>query len=157
MKLRQGCRLWWLIVPVLALDRLSKILALRMLAPTGAKNVIPGLLSWAYAENRGMAFGMAEGRGLALIILTTLIMAGLLVYLLGHPEDPSLMRTGLWLVTGGGLGNLYDRIFYGFVVDFIRLDFIDFPVFNVADIAVCTGVGLVILAVFMDEWRKKHG
>ena len=157
MKLRQRCRGWQWVLPVLILDRAGKIFALRFLKDGGARNLIRGLLSLAYVENRGMAFGMAQGRGWLLICLTSIIMIALLVYLLSHEKESKLFRTGLWLLIGGGLGNLYDRIAYGFVVDFIRLDFISFPVFNPADIAVCTGVGLAALAVLMEEGRKKHG
>lgn len=149
MKLRQGCRGMWLIAPLLIIDRITKLLALRYLAPHGVKTVIPGILSWAYVENRGMAFGMASGRVWLLIGLTALVIAALTGYLLTHPDDPKLMRFGLWTVIGGGLGNLYDRIAYGFVVDFIRTEFIDFPVFNFADICVCGGVGMVVLAVMI--------
>lgn len=157
MKLRQVCRGALLLVIVLLIDRLTKALALRFLAPHGVKPALPGLLSWAYVENRGMAFGMAGGMVWLLILLTAALIALLAVYLFRHPDDPALVRIGLWLMIGGGLGNLYDRIAYGFVVDFIRLDFIDFPVFNFADICVCAGVGLVALACLTAEGRKKHG
>lgn len=157
MKLRQGCRGWQMLLPAVIIDRVSKIWALKVLAETGAVTVIPGLLSWAYVENRGMAFGMASGSGWILILLTLLIIAGLMIYLLRRPGENMWTRTGLWMVIGGGLGNLYDRIAYGFVVDFIRADFISFPVFNVADIFVCVGVGFVMMGILMDERRKKHG
>jgi len=159
MKLRQGCRGWPILIPALAIDRVGKVLALEYLAGRGAARVLPGLLSWCYVENRGMAFGLASGSGVILILLTAALMAGLLIYLLCHPRDPALMRAGFWLVLGGGLGNLYDRVVYGFVVDFIRLDFIDFPVFNPADVCVCAGAGLILLAALIAETkgRKRHG
>jgi len=149
MKLKRGCKGIWLIAPIMIIDRITKLLALEHLAPQGVKKAIPGILSWAYVENRGMAFGMAGGMVWLLIVLTAIVIAILAGYLILHPDDPKLMRAGLWLVVGGGLGNLYDRIAYGFVVDFIRTDFIDFPVFNFADICVCAGVGMVILAVLI--------
>ena len=157
MKLRQGCKGIWLLAPLILIDRITKALALKHLAPIGAKGAVPGLLSWAYVENRGMAFGMASGMVWLLIGLTAVVIAAMIAYLIRRPNESALMRLGLWFVIGGGLGNLYDRIAYGFVVDFIRLDFIDFPVFNGADIFVCTGGALVVLAVMHEEWRKKHG
>ena len=159
MKLRQGCRGWQILIPALALDRIGKALALAFLAGKGSRSVLPGLLSWAYVENRGMAFGLASGSGWILIALTALVTAALLAHLLRHPEDPKLFRAGLWMIVGGGLGNLYDRIAYGFVVDFIRLDFIDFPVFNPADVFVCAGAALAALSVLVTEAKggKKHG
>ena len=78
-------------------------------------------------------------------------------YLLTHPDTPTLERAGLWLIAGGGLGNLWDRLAYGFVIDFIRLDFVRFAVFNPADVFVCVGAGLVVLSVSLAEWRKAHG
>ena len=94
-----------------------------------------------------LPLGMASA--LLLAALIALLIAGLVGWLLAKPDAPGLFRAGLWLIAGGGLGNLYDRIAYGFVVDFIRTDFIDFPVFNVADcyVVVC-GVLFCIVAVF---------
>ena len=156
MKLRQGCRGIRLLLPLLLIDRITKLLALKYLAPSGMKNVIPGLLSWAYVENRGMAFGMASGMVWLLIVLTAIVIGAIFAYLILHPGDSKLMRLGLWLVIGGGLGNLWDRIAYGFVVDFIRADFIDFPVFNAADVFVCAGAGFVLLAVLTAENKRKE-
>ena len=155
MKLRQGCRGWMWILPVLVIDRLCKLWALRIPFHHGWIEIIPGVLTFGYVENRGMAFGMASGMVWLLIALTAVVLAILAFYLIRHPEEPKLLRTGLWFVMGGGLGNLYDRIAYGYVVDFIRTDFIDFPVFNVADIFVCVGAAMVVLAVLMAEKRKQ--
>ena len=158
MKLRRGCRLWWLIVPVVALDRLLKRAAAAGLAPAGVRTAIPGVLSWAYAENRGAAFSMLSDRAPWLLAaLTGALIAGVFVYLLTHPDAPMLERAGLWLIAGGGLGNLWDRLACGFVIDFIRLDFVRFAVFNPADVFVCVGAGLVVLSVILAEWRKAHG
>ena len=157
MKLRQGCRGMWLLAPLILIDRITKLLALKHLAGGAVKQVIPGILSLAYVENRGMAFGMASGMVWLLIGLTAAVLAILAGYLIRHPEEPKLLRGGLWLVMGGGLGNLYDRIAYGFVVDFIRTDFVDFPLFNAADVFVCAGAAMVVLAVLISERRKKHG
>ena len=158
MKLRQGCKLWWLAVPVVAIDRLLKRAAAAALAPAGVHTAIPGVLSWAYTENRGAAFSMLSSRAPWLLIaLTAALIIGVLIYLLTHPDVPKLERIGLWFIVGGGLGNLWDRLAYGCVIDFIRLDFVRFAIFNPADIFVCVGAGLVILSVILAEWRKAHG
>ena len=154
MQLKQGCRLWWLAVLAAAIDRLSKAAVLQGLSrPITA---IPGVLSCDFVKNSGAAFGMLAGSWL-LPLITIALMAVLLIWLIRHTEMPRLMRIGLWLIIGGGLGNLYDRIAYGYVIDFIRLDFIHFPVFNVADIFVCVGVGLVLLSAFISERRPADG
>lgn len=158
MKLRRGCRLWWLILPVVALDRLLKRAAAAALAPSGVKSAIPGVLSWAYTENSGTAFSMFSDRAPWLLIaLTAALIVCVLVYLLTHPDDPALERAGLWLIVGGGLGNLWDRIAYGRVIDFIRLDFVNFAVFNPADVCVCVGAGLAVLSLILGERRRAHG
>lgn len=158
MRFRKGCRLWWLLLPVLALDRVTKRAAAAALAPGGVKTALPGLLSWAYTQNRGAAFSLLSGRSLFLILLTLALISGLLIYLLRHEDNPAPERVGLWLVVGGGLGNLWDRLVYGCVIDFIRLDFVNFAVFNVADVFVCAGALLVALSALKSEsGRKRHG
>ena len=158
MQLKKGCRLWWLLLPAIAIDRLCKLLALSLLAPHGVREAIPGILSWAFVKNTGAAFGILSGSWL-LPLLTLLLIAALLLVLLRRPELDSLLRAGLWLIIGGGLGNLYDRLAYGYVVDFIRLDFVNFAVFNPADVFVCTGAALAALSVLRSEAkrRKEHG
>ena len=156
MQLRQGCRLWWLLLPAIAIDRLCKLAAINALAPHGVQTVIPGILSWAFVKNTGAAFGILSGN-LLLPLLTAALIIALLVWLLRHPEAEELLRSGLWLIIGGGLGNLYDRIAYGYVVDFIRLDFVNFAVFNPADIFVCVGAALAALSVLLNESGRKKG
>lgn len=153
MRLRQGLSLGWILLPVLAADRLSKRAALA-LAPDGARTALPGILSWAYTENRGAAFSLFSGAGALLIALTAALLMGVLLWLMCKPDEPRLVRAGLWLVLGGGLGNLWDRLAYGFVVDFVRLDFVRFAVFNLADVCVCVGVALCLLGALISQERK---
>ena len=156
MQLRKGCRLWWVAIPAIAIDRICKVAITRAMVPGEVQSVLPGVLSWAYTRNRGVAFGLLSGAA-ALPLLTLLLIAALLIWMLRHPEAGSLLRTGLWLIVGGGLGNLYDRLAYGCVVDFIRLDFINFAIFNPADVFVCAGAVLVAVAVLAEDRRKAHG
>lgn len=157
MQFRKGCKQFWLLLPVLALDRITKHAA-ALLAPDGVQTVIPGVLSWAYTQNRGAAFSIFSGRSALLVLITIALIAGLLIYLMRHPENPLPERVGLWLIVGGGLGNLWDRLRYGFVIDFIRLDFVNFAVFNIADILVCAGALLIVWSVLATETgKKKHG
>ena len=90
-------------------------------------------------------------------LLTAALIAGIVVMLLRHPEYTKAFRAGLWLIAGGGLGNLYDRLVYGYVIDFIEFSFIRFPVFNPADIFICVGAALMLLDTIVSEARKKHG
>ena len=156
MQLRRGCRLWWVALPAIAVDRICKVAITHAMVPGEVQTVLPGVLSWAYTRNRGVAFGLLSGAAV-LPLLTLALIVGLLVWMLRHPEAGDMLRTGLWLIVGGGLGNLYDRLAYGCVVDFIRLDFVNFAIFNPADVFVCAGAVLVALAVLTEDRRKAHG
>ena len=143
MRIKQGCRGWWIALLAALADRLTKVLVARLCPRGGA--LIPGIINLRPVENRGIAFSMLSGQGLALALFTAALIAGLVAWLVSHPDAPGLLRTGLWLIAGGGLGNLYDRLTTGGVSDFIELAFVRFAVFNVADICICVGAGLVLL------------
>ena len=155
MRFRKGFRLWWLLIPILLADQFTKHLARQL---TRVQTAIPGVLSWAHTVNRGAAFSMLTGAGILLILLTAALIIALWIVQLRRSDNSAPERIGLWCVIGGGLGNLIDRIILGGVTDFIRLDFINFAIFNVADIFVCCGAALVALAALMQEnGRKQHG
>ena len=156
MRLRRGCRGWWITLLAAAADRVTKAAATR----TGANGpLIPGVLDLRLTTNSGMAFSMLSGQGLALTLLTLALAAALTGWLVSHPDAPGLFRAGLWLIAGGGLGNLYDRLAYGRVIDFLEPAFVRFAVFNVADVCVCVGAALAMLSVVLGELRgrKSHG
>ena len=144
MRLKQGFRGWWIALLAVLADRLTKLLVAEF-GPEHGGPLIPGILNLRPVENRGIAFSMLSGQGLALALFTAALIAGLVAWLVSHPDAPGLLRTGLWLIAGGGLGNLYDRLTTGGVSDFIELAFVRFAVFNVADICICVGAGLVLL------------
>ena len=132
-------------------DQWTKSLAKSHLQGTEGITLIPSVLKLSYLENRGMAFGMFQGKQFIFIGLC-LVFLILLLYLFARIPKTlfylPLMITGAILGTGA-LGNLIDRIFLGYVVDFIYFSLIDFPVFNVADIfVVCGGFSLVLLSIF---------
>lgn len=143
MNIKQGARGWWLALLAALADRATKALVTR-LAPAGMA-LIPGVVRLTPVTNRGMAFSMLSGQALLLAVGTAALMAGLVVWLLARPNAPALQRAGLWLVVGGGLGNLYDRLTAGGVLDFIELTFVRFAVFNVADVCICVGAALAVL------------
>ena len=149
MNLKQGCRGWWIALAAALADRLTKLLVAR-LRPHGGV-LVPGILNLRPVENRGIAFSMLSGKGLGLVLFTAALIAGLVAWLVTHPDAPTLLRTGLWLIAGGGLGNLYDRLAMGSVSDFIELACMRFAVFNVADICICVGAGLVLLGSFTGD------
>jgi len=129
-----------------AADQLSKLAAIRCLAGTDGLRLLPGVFELQYVENRGAAFGMLEGRRWLFILFTLAVTAALAWYLRKTPaEHRSLrLRAGVVLVAAGAFGNLTDRILRGFVVDFLYVALIDFPVFNLADICICVGLALLL-------------
>ena len=129
----------------------SKYFVLTRLKNTPDIILIPGVLQLHYLENRGMAFGLFEGKIPVFVILCVLFFC---VFFYVYARIP---RTGYYLpltitsliMVSGALGNFIDRVFRKYVVDFIYFSLIDFPVFNMADIyVVCSGILLVILVCF---------
>lgn len=136
---------------VVVLDQLTKYLVTVYMEKGEFIEVIPSLINFRYIHNEGAAFGSFEGKTWFLIVVTCIIMVICVVMLVRKTFDSKLMFWALCLVLGGGVGNLIDRIFRGGnVVDFLEFGFIEFPVFNVADIAVCIGAGLIVLYFLLD-------
>lgn len=145
-------------VVMLVLDRVTKLMVVRTLSGTEAKPVIPKVFSLSYVLNDGAGFSVLGGRTAFLIAFTAVMIVACLLVIILRISKSILIDWGLMLVVSGGLGNLYDRIFnHGLVVDFIRTDFINFPVFNVADICVTVGAGLIVLSLIIDLIRSKNG
>ncbi len=147
----------------LLLDQFTKYLAAGRLKGAAPRVLIPGVLQLQYLENRGAAFGMLQNRQWIFIAFALVMILVCAVYVLklpaGRRYDP--LRLCLVFLGAGAAGNLADRIVRGYVVDFIYVSAIDFPVFNVADIYVsCSVVVLVILVLFVyngkeDEEERK--
>ncbi|MGI6703097.1 MAG: signal peptidase II [Clostridia bacterium] len=132
---------WIVVIAVLVADRVTKFLCLQYLVPLGTVPVINGVFHLTYVENTGAAFGMLQGKNW-FFIPAVILVSIVLVYLIWSMKDASrYMRISLALILGGAIGNLIDRLWLGYVVDF--LDFRVWPVFNVADS--CVVVGAVLL------------
>ena len=132
---------------LVGIDQLTKWMAVQYLKGDDPVPFIEGVLSVTYTENRGAAWSMFEGQQWLLIGVTSVMIVGLLAVLLsGRFRRHRLATFGGILVVAGGIGNLIDRVFRGYVVDFLRTDFMDFPIFNVADCFVV--VGAVLLFVY---------
>ncbi len=141
---------------MLIADQITKAVVVSYFGSTGASvTIIKGILSFTFVENNGAGFSILSGSTLFLIIFTALAMA-LVVYLMICGKFKShLTDWGFCLILSGGLGNFIDRVFRdGLVVDFIKTDFMDFPVFNVADICVTIGAALVILYFVLDTVQE---
>jgi len=143
---------------VIALDQLTKHIALGALQPYAPHEVIPGLLNWTLAFNTGAAFSFLHDAGgwqrwlfSALAVTVSLV---LIVWLRRLPRSDWRTALPLSLVIGGALGNLIDRMRFGHVTDFIEVYYgqWSWPAFNIADSAIC--VGAVLLIVFGLGGRK---
>ena len=131
-------------------DQLIKLWATVELLPVGSKP----LLEFYYLLNDGMSFSMLSGKRTLLVIVTGVMLAVLAGMLLLR-KMPRLERAAWILVVGGGVGNLIDRIRTGVVVDYLNCLFINFPVFNFADVCICVGVGLLVLSLLLDMRREQ--
>lgn len=105
------------------------------------------IFNFTYVLNDGAGWSILKGKTLFLVIFTSILIIAIIVYLFKFAKRKPLLEIALTLFIGGGIGNLFDRIFRGGkVIDFIETRFIDFPVFNFADI--CVTVGVIILAIY---------
>ena len=151
-----------LIIASVVLDQVSKLLVVANMELGQSVDIIPGVFRFTYIHNEGAAFGsMADSRWIFMILSSVAIIA-ILVYVFWKKPESKLLLAALILVAGGGIGNMIDRIWLGYVIDF--LDFCAFPklwmwIFNVADACVCIGAGLLalwmILDIIKDEKTKK--
>ncbi len=133
------------------LDLKIKELVVEQLKGRSARSLIPGVLSLEYVENRGMAFGMLQDGRIFFIVTTVLVLIALALAYQAIPEKRRFvpLSAGVILIFSGAVGNLIDRVKNGFVVDYLRLDFIRFPVFNLADCYLTwTAAALALLLVF---------
>jgi signal peptidase II len=116
------------------------------------------LLDITYAVNTGAAFSIFPNQKYLFIVITLSALIGILFYYFKAKEDSKLFTVGLSLIFGGACGNLIDRVLYGYVIDFLDLHWKDvyhWPTFNIADSAICTGVGLLMLYLFMHQEETK--
>ena len=144
--------LFLIIIAVLViLDQWTKQLAVLKLKDSGPFVLIDNVFELTYLENRGAAFGMLQGKRTAFLLLTPVVIIALYIMSLKLSKDKKFipMIVCFLLIAGGAAGNMIDRYFNGYVVDFLYFSLIDFPVFNTADIFVsCGSVGLILLLLF---------
>lgn len=135
------------IAGLVAVDQVTKALAVLFLQDEPVA-VWDGVFDLTYVENRGAAFGLGQGYGWLFAVLTVILSLGILGLLFGTRRfrHPLAVASGM-LIVAGGVGNLIDRVWRGFVVDFFYFKWIDFPVFNVADC--CVVIGAILLAVYV--------
>ena len=152
-----------LIAVLVAADQLIKMVVEERLMPVGSADFIPGIIEFNYTENTGAAFSILENHTEWLSVFTLVIILAGLVYLLSGKIKNKLLIASAILVLSGGIGNLVDRVFrgselfHGYVVDYIKLLFMDFALFNFADCLVCVGAGMIIIYLLIDTFKNSSG
>lgn len=138
-----------LIILGIVVDRITKILASNYLSLGKTIEVIPNLFDFQYLENTGAAFGIFKDKAYILAIFSIIVIIGLIIYIFKFSSKKILERIAISLIISGAIGNLFDRFYFNYVIDFIYLHYngYSFPVFNVADILV--SVGTALLAIYL--------
>ena len=135
---------------VVAIDQLTKYLIYANLELNSTIPLLDGIFHITYIQNSGAAFSMFQNKTGFLIAMQLAVITVVLVYLIKRQKKEHwCLLLSLSLIAAGGMGNLIDRAMNGYVVDF--LDFRIWPIFNVADISVCVGCGLLVLYMFFVE------
>jgi len=142
-----------IIAGVICLDQLTKWLAVVFLQGEASFPLWQGVLHFTYAENTGMAFGMLKEHRWIFMVLSTVAIIGLLIYLAVNRPKSRWLQVAMAMIVGGGIGNMIDRLFLGYVIDFIDFTLIKFAIFNVADSFVCVGAGILVLYLILDIVR----
>ncbi len=150
-------------VILVVLDRLTKVWAATQLKGNDGISLIKNILRFQYLENHGAAFGIMQNMRILLLIITVVILCGLffLFVKLGSSRKFTPARTAIVVLAAGAVGNMADRFLYGYVVDFIYFELINFPIFNVADcyVVVAAVVSFLLILFYykeddFDELRK---
>lgn len=153
----KGTLCCWLTPAAFFVDRATKAWALGALESGAQRDLWPGVLRLVLVRNTGAAFGVLHGHTALLTALTAVLLAALLAgLLLRRRSIPAFPRATLWLLFWGATGNLYDRIVYGYVIDFLEIELFAFPVFNVADACVCVAFALLVVWILFG-WKEKAG
>jgi signal peptidase II len=150
--------IWCVVMMILivAFDQITKYLAKSQLLYSQPVTFIKGVVEFRYAENTGVAFSAFSGGRWFFVALTVVVAVGLLVYMFkGKAQQNLWLFWTLGVIVSGAIGNLIDRVFLGYVIDFINPTFVDFAVFNIADCAVTLGTISLIAYLIFDMFKKE--
>ena len=143
------------IVVLLAVDQITKLIVLKTLTNVGTMPVLQNVFHLTYCENRGAAFGILQNQTWIFIIITVAVLVAVIYFMVRMRPKNLWLNFSLILLIGGALGNFVDRIFRGFVIDFLDFRIINFPIFNVADCFVVVGAILLGCYIIFSEQKKE--
>ncbi|OJG94519.1 signal peptidase II [Enterococcus thailandicus] len=116
------------------------------------QSIIPGVLSLNHIRNTGAAWSMLEGKMWFFTVVTIVAVVAIVYLMIKNRQTASRwFMTGLALILAGAIGNFIDRVRLGYVVDMFQTDFMNFPIFNVADISLVCGVICILIYIILDE------
>lgn len=139
---------------IVAADLTSKYFVLEKLKPIGSLPIIKDVFHLTFCKNTGAAFSIFSDKTYLLGIVSAAAIVAIAIYVAAAKPKSRLLLTALSMIVGGGAGNMADRLFRGYVVDFFDFRLINFAIFNVADVFICIGVGL--LAVYLIFFADKN-
>ena len=150
----------WIVALVVVLDQIIKM-KVRSLPLGKVFYEIPGIVSFEHCVNTGAAFSMFSGQTWLLAVASVVLIAVMLFYVYRYLHLTPLAWAAMECLVGGGIGNLLDRLLFSGVTDYIRLRLIDFPVFNLADVAITASIVVILVLLFTDTLEErveeKHG
>lgn len=142
-----------IIVLGIIIDRITKLWSVSALSKGTDIVIIKDFFQFSYLENRGAAFGIFQNKIIFLGGFTSLLIIIMITVLLKSRKNSKLLSMSLAIIISGAIGNLIDRLYYNYVVDFISVHYKDvysFPIFNVADILVCVGTFFLAIYIIKD-------
>ena len=142
---------------ILMLDQFIKILVNRYMDLGSSIKIIPNFFSLFYLKNTGAAFSILEDSTVLLVIISAIVIVLLDRYIKKEKNFTKLSEVGLGLIMGGIFGNLIDRIIHHGVIDYLsfRIFNYNFPVFNLADMTIVIGVGLLLISMILDTRKEE--
>lgn len=140
-----------LTIILVIIDQVTKYLTVQNIALGEVVEFIPKLISLTYIRNTGAAFSILEGQMWFFYIVTIIVVIGLIYYMYTEARNDRILGVLLALILAGAIGNFIDRLTLQYVVDMIKLEFMDFAIFNVADSYLTVGVILLFIYTFYQE------
>ncbi|APE73770.2 signal peptidase II [Enterococcus faecalis] len=142
---------------LVGLDQWSKYLTVQNISLGETKEFIPGFLSLTHLRNTGAAWSLLEGKMIFFYVITVIVSVVIIYLLIKNYKKSVWYSVGLSFVLAGAIGNFIDRVRLGYVVDMLQTDFMNFPIFNVADSTLVVGVICIFIYLILDEKAAKEG
>lgn len=142
---------------LVGLDQWSKYLTVQNISLGETKEFIPGFLSLTHLRNTGAAWSLLEGKMIFFYVITIIVSVVIIYLLIKNYKKSIWYSVGLSFVLAGAIGNFIDRVRLGYVVDMLQTDFMNFPIFNVADSTLVVGVICIFIYLILDEKAAKEG